>query len=235
MRIKAIFQIVIFSILLLIPLAEAEDSSYSLLVYSNSNVLNPGDLNEIWIFVGGKGKITNNILHIDIPHELVNGYFYCYEPEPLRDKDEIDRYFFNETEYEIKDWLKCTSRYHLPLSEHVFKSSLHCKDLQLSACGFYYEEKPLIAPFNIRFNVGDKTKPGDYVLKFNFYYQDENGWHHDEDTVNIHVNNLYEQYELCFWVAGFLVALFSLILRSDKLIKWVRNNLIHKRDRLPLS
>ena len=82
------------------------------------------------------------------------------------------------------------------------------------------------APLNIKFNVSDNALPGDYFLKFYFYYQYGNNWYKDEDVVTIHVTTFYERYEMKLWRIGFIIASLALILQLKKIREWCEDNFV---------
>jgi hypothetical protein len=222
MKFHRILTEILFCICLLlsISIVKAENSIYSLIIYSNSNVINPGDSFQIGVFISGKGKITDNHIEIEIPRQLVQGGTVIgYGPEVLC---EDDCCFYN---YEKENWVPLTSRNLLSLRKDVFKPSCSNKNQILSMYSFEDQETGHVtAPINIKFKISKNADPGDYILRFNFYYNDGNNWYYDKEALNIHVNTFYERNEMKLWYLGFIIAFVSMALSFRQITDWIWEN-----------
>jgi hypothetical protein len=211
-----------FLLSLLAPLVKAENSSYSLIIYSNSNVLNPNDLCEIGVFVPGEGKIDLAKVSVIIPHELArDGYIRSFKPEPI-----CNDYCCTGFDLSNENWIVYTSKMYAILRKDYFKPMCSIPDSLLSEYSIrIMDTNKLYTPINIRFNISKNVNPGDYSLKFILFYKDGNNWYQDEDTIKIHVNNFYEQYELGLWVLGFFIVSLTLIVEIAMTEHWNLYNL----------
>lgn len=220
----ALFCVFLFT--LLVPYIKAESSAYSIVVNSNSNVLNNGDEGRFWIYADGEGEIKGGKFSIYLPVQLLeNASFETYVPKFSYNKT---CYFMNVSEI---NWEVHKPEAGAIMSQDYFIVPM-CQQGNITPSEFtgknpITEER--FAPLNIKFNVSNNALPGDYFLKFYFYYQDGNNWYKDEDVVTIHVTTFYERNEIKLWCIGSIIAVFSLFLHFDEkkvIKKLIKNNFL---------
>jgi hypothetical protein len=220
MKNKIIYLIAVL-ITTLIPIVNAEKPYYFLSISISSTFLNRGDACKIWIFISGEGKPSKTIVFYDIPNELLkNRAIMVYEPKGLYKKD---CYYFD---LETQNWFPKTSKMYTTLYESCFSPSCYDKNIPICGATVFDKNGNLVAPINIEFDIDKKTKPGDYALKFHLYYKYENNTYNDEDTIKIHVNSFYEQYQSDLWFVGIMITLIPIIfVMWKKIIISIKNKL----------
>jgi hypothetical protein len=107
-----------FLFTLLIPYIRAENSAYSLIIISNSNILNPGEQGQLWISISGKGEVNESYISIVLPQELIkDGYFRSYTPN-LTCSDSCCDFDLRKAQ-----WVLYTSRTTVIINKNSFKPS----------------------------------------------------------------------------------------------------------------
>lgn len=167
--------------------------SYTIVMISDKNNINPGEPINYEIYISGMGHIDNNKINIFFRPELLD------EKNPGIFGSTISCVNINGTISPIEN---------VTINKITPKSSFIL--IQLQKCVFMYEttnndfhipkmkiEEPnqnYVSPIFLNLNISKNAPPGDHVLDIIFTYGDGLNFYQNEKQILLHINNPIERY-----------------------------------------
>jgi hypothetical protein len=187
---------------------------YSIIPIILESTLNPGDTLKIRVFVTGYGEIKHNKLFINhhptlISKENPGKMRTCIK---LGTNEEGKQFALTGKKY-IQFWDlekegaivgHFVKGYFLPLPNTITDYGLPQIHGETIPQGLY--------PLEIDLNISKECPPGDYLLNFDFTYEDDEDIYQDKNVAKVHVKSWLERHKVCITIVTIGLAILGIII-----------------------
>jgi hypothetical protein len=191
--------------------------SYGIIARTSSDVIDPGEILFIEIYVSGYGIIDSAKL-----------VFY---PSPgIIDSDDKDSYVIIDMHKKNEMWVWGARRCRLHEEGNAigFTGGLYSPEWAAPSVFFDLNETQIstekrmggVAPVHINLKTKCKAKAGNHSINFVFTYFNGSHWSTCSSTVQFKIRNFFERNDKVFLILGAIAALSAIIISLKTIICW---------------